>query len=51
MSISLTPEAIGLIDAYPCAHAIKSHSQVIEQAESLPKLTPVIAPGAPSVAS
>ena len=32
LSISLTPEAIGVIDAYRTAHAIKSRSQVIEQA-------------------
>ena len=32
LSISLTPEAIGVIDAYRSAHAIKSRSQVIEQA-------------------
>jgi Arc/MetJ-type ribon-helix-helix transcriptional regulator len=32
LSISLTPEAIRAIDAYRTAHAIKSRSQVIEQA-------------------
>ncbi len=32
LSISLTPEAIGVIDAYRTAHAIKSRSQVIEHA-------------------
>jgi len=32
LSISLTPEAIGVIDAYRTAHAIKSRSQVVEQA-------------------
>ncbi len=32
LSASLTPDAIRLIDAYRSAHAIKSRSQVIEQA-------------------
>jgi Arc/MetJ-type ribon-helix-helix transcriptional regulator len=32
LSISLTTEAVALIDAYRAAHAIKSRSQVIEQA-------------------
>ena len=32
LSISLTPEAMGVIDAYRAAHAIKSRSQVIERA-------------------
>ena len=32
LSISLTPEAIGVIDAYRATHAVKSRSQVVEQA-------------------
>jgi Arc/MetJ-type ribon-helix-helix transcriptional regulator len=32
LSITLTPEAIGVIDAYRAAHSVKSRSQVIEQA-------------------
>lgn len=32
LSVSLSPDAIRLIDAYRGAHAIKSRSQVIEQA-------------------
>jgi Arc/MetJ-type ribon-helix-helix transcriptional regulator len=32
LSISLTPEAIGVIDAYRAAHSVKSRSQVVEQA-------------------
>ena len=32
LSITLPPEAIGVIDAYRAAHSVKSRSQVIEQA-------------------